>query len=540
MDDAQVQWINQNVDLLVLPAQSNVDEFLGAGVRVPIEIVPFGVDTNIYKPYPKRDWPLFERVCWPGQMGAETDFIFLAAGYMQARKGIRESLEAFCAEFAPDDPVAFVVKNVPEAWGKAQDTLVEEMAAKGHKVGLCQDLFSEWQMARLLSSADCFVNCHRREGFGLMPLQAMACGTPSILTKYDGPMSYADETCAFLVQHCGLEPVETPRYGKKALWAKLDVDGIRKAMRQAYSEDLHHKAEAGIERARAFNWKRSAKTLAEAHERHIGPIKRRASHKPVTAGTLTIAMPVRNGADKLNEALRSLQIAKWEGAIETLVFDDASDADVAKVCSDWDVRRIRSGAWVGEGAGRDVLLQEATGEYIFITDGDIELTQPDCFLKLKAFHEGHGGIIHPLVLRPDGKVWSAGGCYHDYAGIGILPGWHRCAEWAETEKINAVQLHYAPTVAWFTRTEDLRRIAFWYGGYFPTIFADVDMAFWAKCHGLDFWLCPEARLVHHAGSYTKAQDVAVQAERFECHAKEVKSHWDDRIEHDLAVNPDVR
>jgi hypothetical protein len=32
----------------------------------------------------------------------------------------------------------------------------------------------------------------------------------------------------------------------------------------------------------------------------------------------------------------------------------------------------------------------------------------------------------------------------------------------------------------------------------------------------------------------------VQAERFECHAKEVKSHWDDRIEHDLAVNPDVR
>jgi len=105
-------------------------------------------------------------------------------------------------------------------------------------------------LSALYSDALCFVYLSRHEGFGLPPLEAMACGTPVICAD--------NSSLPEVVGDAGL------------LFDADDVRGVAGALQRiatspAFRQEL---AEAGSARARLFNWQRCAeivsRTLAAA------------------------------------------------------------------------------------------------------------------------------------------------------------------------------------------------------------------------------------------------------------------------------------
>jgi O-antigen biosynthesis protein len=110
-----------------------------------------------------------------------------------------------------------------------------------HDEGL---VFDQDQLARIYSAADIFIDGSDFQGFGRCGLEAMACGTPCVLTSAGGVSEYAmDGENALLVP-----PQEPSKLALKVL-ALLENGGLRKRF-----------SLAGTETARAYCYRR------EAHE----------------------------------------------------------------------------------------------------------------------------------------------------------------------------------------------------------------------------------------------------------------------------------
>ena len=110
-------------------------------------------------------------------------------------------------------------------------------------------------LSALYSDAMCFVYLSRYEGFGLPPLEAMACGTPVICS--------ANSSLPEVVADAGL------------MVDADDVEGVVQAIHDIASSDVYRSrlALAGRERAQLFSWDRCAEividTLSDAYARHV-------------------------------------------------------------------------------------------------------------------------------------------------------------------------------------------------------------------------------------------------------------------------------
>jgi len=279
-DPNEVRYINERVDLLIVPGQSSLEAYLGAGVDIPVEIVPHGVDTTVFQPWPK-DEELLSKVVYPG-MPRRGQTLFLTGGFLQERKGLRECIEAFRLACGDGLEASLIVLSNSGGHGEDASGLVLE-ASRDLPIGFLPGGLDEWSMARLYSSVDFFVSCHKMEAFGMMPLEALACGTPSILTEYDGPMQYMGGG-AYWVPPTGTESVDVPgsTTGARATMAVVDVQGVSEAMLRMggilYNDFEPWRWQGylkGNARRNALNWTwdAAAENLVAAVEKHICPVR---------------------------------------------------------------------------------------------------------------------------------------------------------------------------------------------------------------------------------------------------------------------------
>lgn len=94
-------------------------------------------------------------------------------------------------------------------------------------------LDSQHELAKLYSAADIFVNPTREEMFGMVNIEALACGTPVVTFDTGGSPECIDETCGIVV------PCD-------------DIPALEKAIRQVV-EDKPFTAEACRKRAEKFD-----------------------------------------------------------------------------------------------------------------------------------------------------------------------------------------------------------------------------------------------------------------------------------------------
>lgn len=181
------------------------------------------------------------------QYGLPERFI-LSVGTLQPRKNYERLLEAYgCLIDRIDLDVKLVIAGGKGWLYERIFRRVEELELNGKVIFL--GFFEDDDLPTLYILADLFVFPSLYEGFGLPPLEAMACGTPVVSSNASSLPEVVD----------GVAEMVDP----------LDVDGLAEAMFRVLSEgDLRAEMiRKGLIRAGQFTWEGAARALLHSYER---------------------------------------------------------------------------------------------------------------------------------------------------------------------------------------------------------------------------------------------------------------------------------
>lgn len=248
---APAEWagkVNESLDLLFLPNEFNKKMFVEAGVKPEmIRVVPHGINPDVFNNAGYRVSGFGFREDEPRTPNPESRnrFTFLTVAMPQRRKGLDVLIPAFKDAFEGKKEIELLMK-FPYAPGKSKYDI--EMPKLPKNVRIITAEYTEEQMADLYRSADCFVLPSRAEGFGIVYLEALACGLPVIATGWGGHMEFLNEKNSLLLQF-KTAPAAGIQYDNDAsggLMAEPSYDDLVYKLRHmfAYYDKEAQKAEA--------------------------------------------------------------------------------------------------------------------------------------------------------------------------------------------------------------------------------------------------------------------------------------------------------
>jgi glycosyltransferase involved in cell wall biosynthesis len=209
--------------------------------RDKITVIPHGVDPR-FTPG-DRD---AARELVAARHGLHRRFV-LAVGLIQPRKNLARLIDAF-ALLSPDhDDLGLAIVG-RTGWEAEAVTARIEAAGLGDRVVLCGAV-SDRELPDLFRAAELLVYPSLYEGFGLPPLEAMACGTPVVASNTTSLPEVVGEA-GILVDPYQVEAI---------------AEGLRTLVgNQTLCAAL---SRAGLERAATFTWRRSAEQHLELFRR---------------------------------------------------------------------------------------------------------------------------------------------------------------------------------------------------------------------------------------------------------------------------------
>ncbi|MGA9859077.1 MAG: glycosyltransferase family 4 protein [Solirubrobacteraceae bacterium] len=244
------EWVAplNGFDRIWVPTPFNLETFERAGVRPDLmRVLPGTIDlTRFTAQAPPRRLP-----------GAE-GFTFLSNFTFQERKGWRELLQAYVLEFAGDEGVTLALK-LSTGFVSAQeirarvDAFIEGLgvpASRRPRIVIAHQEVSDIEMAGFYTGCDAYVSPTRGEGWGRPMMEALACGCPTIASRWSGQLSFLDDAHAWLVDG---EVVPVPddidnETFRGQRWFAPDLDALRGAMRAVASDPAAARARAAAAR----------------------------------------------------------------------------------------------------------------------------------------------------------------------------------------------------------------------------------------------------------------------------------------------------
>lgn len=203
-----------------------------------IRVIYLGVDGD-FRPLPGDQVEEFRR-----RLGLPEHYLFYL-GNLEPRKNLLRLVQAYAQ--MRDSGVALVLAG-PRGWGYA------DLFASVEALGLAgQVLFPGFvpreELPLWYNGAEALVYPSIYEGFGLPPLEAMACGTPVVVSRAS--------SLPEVVGEAGLQV------------APEDVAGLAEALRRllgdrALRQELR---ERGLQQARRFSWERMVRETVEVYRR---------------------------------------------------------------------------------------------------------------------------------------------------------------------------------------------------------------------------------------------------------------------------------
>jgi len=205
----------------------------------------FGVRPDKVAVTPEAPRPVFKRREDPEllrRLGIEGDFI-LFVGTIEPRKNLRKLVEAFEQMLRNTSLSPKLVIAGGKGW--MMDDFGSFIEKKGVADRVClTGYLQDEELCTLYSTCTAFIYPSLYEGFGLPPLEAMACGAPVITSRTPALM-------------------ETVGNAARLVDPK-DIDDIALAMTEMLSDEKarEHYAELGTSHVKQFSWEQTAlKTL---------------------------------------------------------------------------------------------------------------------------------------------------------------------------------------------------------------------------------------------------------------------------------------
>lgn len=257
VDGIPEDWILQAnaLDEVWVPSSFNKQTFLDSGLKVPVHVMPLGVNPDFYNPKIRPYRP--------------TDrFTFLAVFEWGERKGAELLLRAYHRAFSQKDDVLLLAKviNTDGGVNVQKEIKALNLPENGAPVAIMynQDLPTH-QMGSLYRSADCLVAPSRGEGWGMPHIEAMACGLPVIATDWSAPTDFMHESVAYPLRVSKLIPaIAKCPYYEGFRWAEPDEDHLVYLLRHVYEN--REEAAAKGQRASAevlskWTWRHAAEKI---------------------------------------------------------------------------------------------------------------------------------------------------------------------------------------------------------------------------------------------------------------------------------------
>ena len=284
--------IARDVDHIVATCTDEVFELVRMGVSNDrLTVIPCGVDLRMFTPRGAGD---------PRRKGRKR---IVCVGRLVPRKGVGNVISAL--EHVPDTEL--VIAGGPPADALDADAEARRLKALAEQHGVVDRVDFRGRVERstlpaLLRSADAVVCAPWYEPFGIVPLEAMACGVPVVASAVGGMIdTVVDDVTGVHVP---------PRDPERLASAIRDL--VRDpARRRAYGR-------AGVERARRlYDWNRIAATTLDSYTKVLRrSAPRRTSRATRATRRFSLAPSPREHLAELTRALGRLngeaeQIEGW-------------------------------------------------------------------------------------------------------------------------------------------------------------------------------------------------------------------------------------
>jgi len=326
-------WINgmRQVDELWTTSRWGLEVIRQNGLAdIKVEVVPEGFDAAIFNPALRE------------QRKSRSVFRFLTVGKWEVRKGQVELLKAWAKAFRGIKDVELVLMcDNPFVRGFSVEQEIKKLnLGRMAPVKAVKPVATDVEMAKRYADADCFVLPTRAEGWGLPIMEAMACGTPVITTRYSAITEYANDANAHLLDVMNLVPVFDPlffpRAGEAGLWAEIDIEQLAERMLHVYQ----NRDEARLVGLRAASDMASQWTWDHAARKAHGLLQARKAGqisnvtRPAAIHDAKDAVDAVRKGDRTPATIAVLSITDLIGIADELSRSDSS-SEVADLYRTW-------------------------------------------------------------------------------------------------------------------------------------------------------------------------------------------------------------
>ena len=241
------QWSGKKATKVVTVSQQSKEEIVRHYHIDPmkIEVVPNGVDLDVFSPLADKDLLLKTS----RKFGIANPFV-IYLGAIERHKNVHVLIQAFqifkriCPGFS-----LVIVGSWPResrrGYGRELLSLMERLGCRSDVI-LTGYVVDE-ERRSLLNAAKMLVLPSKVEGFGLPPLEAMACGIPTITASI---------------------PVMKEIYGDAALMVEPgNAEALADAMKRLATDEplAKERVQRGFEVVKQYSWKRVAQRMTEVY-----------------------------------------------------------------------------------------------------------------------------------------------------------------------------------------------------------------------------------------------------------------------------------
>ena len=254
---AMIAHLEAHFDAVLVASRFVKRAVRNSGCTLPVAVIPMGVDhldmqTTAWQP------PTSEEIC---------RFFHLSSAF--ERKGPDLLLKAWLAQFSRDDPVELYIKAFPNPHNHIHALWAELSAQhpRPPRVIIDENPLDDKQLRALYASAHAMVLPTRGEGFNLPAAEALALGTPLLVTGHGGQTDFCNlDTAAlipFLFAKSGSHLKTT-----ESCWVEPDIKSLGEQLQTLHREirtnatTLQRRRAAGMAHVRqTYTWFRSADAI---------------------------------------------------------------------------------------------------------------------------------------------------------------------------------------------------------------------------------------------------------------------------------------